>query len=294
MNKKRPGSAFQVWGKKINWSRRVKAVCKPCWEIKYCPYGPLVEYFPLKKVSDERSCRIFGHDCPVFHVAEPFTETAELRNIGRSIPRATQFRVLKRENQICSDCGRSVKDEDVEFDHIIPWSKGGSSDEHNIRLLCKACNKKRGNRFESEYLVESVRDHLVDPVGIEILDFLQVTAEVGHEYYQKKRRYPSARHYAKTLANGSLSIVERTAANVIVELDGFFKGQRPNETSQKIFKALTHRWGFIDREVHTLRESSKLSDISLEELFAAELDLISRLGWRVKLTATATQRWKRK
>lgn len=22
------------------------SVCKPCWELKYCPYGPLVEYFP--------------------------------------------------------------------------------------------------------------------------------------------------------------------------------------------------------------------------------------------------------
>jgi hypothetical protein len=22
-------------------------VWKPCWELKYCPYGPLVEYFPL-------------------------------------------------------------------------------------------------------------------------------------------------------------------------------------------------------------------------------------------------------
>jgi hypothetical protein len=26
-------------------------VCKPCWELRYCPYGPLVEYFPLP--SDE-------------------------------------------------------------------------------------------------------------------------------------------------------------------------------------------------------------------------------------------------
>lgn len=24
-----------------------KQPCKPCWELKYCPYGPLVEYFPL-------------------------------------------------------------------------------------------------------------------------------------------------------------------------------------------------------------------------------------------------------
>src|SRR5688572_27117364 len=24
------------------------SVCKPCWELKYCPYGPLVEQFPLR------------------------------------------------------------------------------------------------------------------------------------------------------------------------------------------------------------------------------------------------------
>ena len=72
---------IQKWGQKINWRKRVKAVCKPCWEIKYCPYGPLVEQFPLKQIQDDKSCRIFGHDCPVFFVAEPLTETKELRNI---------------------------------------------------------------------------------------------------------------------------------------------------------------------------------------------------------------------
>ena len=34
---------IEEWGKKINWEKRVKAICKPCWELKYCPYGPLVE-----------------------------------------------------------------------------------------------------------------------------------------------------------------------------------------------------------------------------------------------------------
>jgi hypothetical protein len=29
------------------WKRRTAHVCKPCWELKYCPYGPLVEEFPL-------------------------------------------------------------------------------------------------------------------------------------------------------------------------------------------------------------------------------------------------------
>lgn len=26
--------------------------CKPCWELKYCPFGPLVEYFPGPWTSD--------------------------------------------------------------------------------------------------------------------------------------------------------------------------------------------------------------------------------------------------
>jgi hypothetical protein len=29
------------------WNKRTKNVCKPCWELKYCPYGPLVETFPI-------------------------------------------------------------------------------------------------------------------------------------------------------------------------------------------------------------------------------------------------------
>ncbi len=33
-----------------DWNRRIHHVCKPCWELKYCPYGPLVEQFPLPPV----------------------------------------------------------------------------------------------------------------------------------------------------------------------------------------------------------------------------------------------------
>jgi hypothetical protein len=30
-----------------NWRLRATRVCKPCWELRYCPYGPLVEQSPL-------------------------------------------------------------------------------------------------------------------------------------------------------------------------------------------------------------------------------------------------------
>ncbi len=30
-----------------DWNERKRRVCKPCWELKYCPYGPLVEQSPV-------------------------------------------------------------------------------------------------------------------------------------------------------------------------------------------------------------------------------------------------------
>ena len=63
-----------------------KDVEKPCRCCGYCPYGVLVEDYPLHpEFADEKSlnnlnletgynCSIFGHDCPVFYVAESFVD----------------------------------------------------------------------------------------------------------------------------------------------------------------------------------------------------------------------------
>lgn len=34
-----------------DWKVRKTRVCKPCWELKYCPYGPLVEQSPILPVT---------------------------------------------------------------------------------------------------------------------------------------------------------------------------------------------------------------------------------------------------
>jgi HNH endonuclease len=177
-------------------------VCKPCWELKYCPYGPLVEDFPFipltrgevldfvkreKKLLEkgkypngreltkemrsdiganvaeierdiddypvsipsdirEMSCKGFGHICPVSSVAENCTETAEERLTGRHIPFKTQIRITRRDNYTCQICGKHLKDGEIEFDHIIPLSKGGSSEEHNLQLTCFSCNRAKSNK----------------------------------------------------------------------------------------------------------------------------------------------------
>ncbi|MHB1155182.1 MAG: HNH endonuclease [Eubacteriales bacterium] len=171
---------------------RLSTICKPCWELKYCPYGYLVEGFPIrpllkkehkehieylkkcletgfmgenhdKPIDEERkkifkqdinqeencycvenlsrfekeaSCNEFGHLCPAFFVSEPITETKEFRNNSRSIIHVSIIRVVRRDNNICQICGKTLLDSEIEIDHIIPYSRGGVSDENNLRVTC--------------------------------------------------------------------------------------------------------------------------------------------------------------
>ena len=51
-----------------------REIVKPCWVLSYCPYGPLVEQFPLFHERNDQSCKVFGHQCPVFTAAEAIKE----------------------------------------------------------------------------------------------------------------------------------------------------------------------------------------------------------------------------
>ena len=35
--------------------KKTKQICKPCWELKYCPYGPLVEDYPLPDIPKKKN-----------------------------------------------------------------------------------------------------------------------------------------------------------------------------------------------------------------------------------------------
>lgn len=97
----------------------------------------------------DASCNVFGHICPVYFVAEELTETSEARRIGRKkIPFHVQMRIVRRDNYTCQNCGTHLKDNEVEFDHIIPVSKGGSSEEHNLRLTCYDCNRDKSDSYQ--------------------------------------------------------------------------------------------------------------------------------------------------
>jgi hypothetical protein len=94
---------------------------------------------------NEIGCKVWGHACPVFFVQSGTTETKDARSESRMVPRDIMLKVVRRDNHICQICRTNVLDNQVEFDHIIPFSRGGPTTVENIRLLCASCNRKKSN-----------------------------------------------------------------------------------------------------------------------------------------------------
>lgn len=74
-----------------------------------------------------------------------------LRAFSESVKRA----VYERQGGVCANSDGHIKGvkcphenerlelEQMEADHIIPWSKGGKTEKENCQMLCKECNRKK-------------------------------------------------------------------------------------------------------------------------------------------------------
>jgi hypothetical protein len=66
-------------------------------------------------------------------------------SLGRMIPPAIKLEVWDRDDGRCVDCGSN---DNLHFDHIIPYSRGGSSLlVSNIQLLCARHNLSKSDRI---------------------------------------------------------------------------------------------------------------------------------------------------
>ncbi|MBR4026876.1 MAG: HNH endonuclease [Lachnospiraceae bacterium] len=52
----------------------------------------------------------------------------------------------------CVKCGKKLRKEEVDIDHIIPQSRGGSDKLNNLQCLCRRCNRSKQDDFGLENL----------------------------------------------------------------------------------------------------------------------------------------------
>lgn len=57
-----------------------------------------------------------------------------------------RFEVFKRDKFVCQYCGACGPDVELEIDHIIPVSRGGTDDITNLKTACFKCNRGKGDK----------------------------------------------------------------------------------------------------------------------------------------------------
>lgn len=60
------------------------------------------------------------------------------------IPKEVVDAVYRRDKGRCVYCGST---EELQLDHIIPFSRGGATNIENLQLLCRSCNIKKSNKI---------------------------------------------------------------------------------------------------------------------------------------------------
>lgn len=105
--------------------------------------------FQLVDVWQETSDRrqVFKFKLEIIEQLQQFATAVQFgMDHDRVIPSAVKIEVWKRDKGSCVKCGAR---ENLHFDHIIPYSQGGSSkDAKNVQILCLRHNLEKRDRIE--------------------------------------------------------------------------------------------------------------------------------------------------
>lgn len=55
----------------------------------------------------------------------------------------TRLRIQVQQRSLCVDCGRLWLSDQDHVDHEVPLAEGGSNDDSNLRLRCRACHEAK-------------------------------------------------------------------------------------------------------------------------------------------------------
>lgn len=91
---------------------------------------------------------ILGQDWDTYEPSRaPVTEEERER---RRVTPDIRLRIFERDKYKCQSCG-APSSSVLEIDHVMPISRGGSSDDDNLQVLCAPCNRSKGAKTLEEW-----------------------------------------------------------------------------------------------------------------------------------------------
>jgi len=73
--------------------------------------------------------------------------TGNVRTLSlRTFDEKTKQKVYARQDGICPSCKKHFNFEEMEADHILPWTGGGKTILENCQMLCKLDNRTKSGK----------------------------------------------------------------------------------------------------------------------------------------------------
>lgn len=72
--------------------------------------------------------------------------------------RFSRLNIYTRDRDTCQYCGQRFPRSELNLDHVIPRSQGGTSRWQNIVCSCHACNRKKGGRTPEQARMKLIRE----------------------------------------------------------------------------------------------------------------------------------------
>lgn len=120
-------------------------------EMKGIQWGPLYDRFkdkPLDPAALEASVKRLLEDEDVTRKkgVYPYVLTGNERELNiRAFTPAMTREAFERQNGVCAHCDKTFKRQEMQADHIKPWSQGGKTIATNCQMLCAPCNRTKSN-----------------------------------------------------------------------------------------------------------------------------------------------------
>lgn len=97
-------------------------------------------------VADTTPMKVYLNDISVSSIVPAAIETGPnvIRVMRTSISPRKRSEIFARDGFICSYCGNWFPVSQLEVDHVIPVSKGGTDEDSNLTTSCINCNRSKG------------------------------------------------------------------------------------------------------------------------------------------------------
>jgi 5-methylcytosine-specific restriction endonuclease McrA len=97
----------------------------------------------------------------------------DYQRVNRSVP-FTRFNLFLRDAFTCQYCGDGFQARDLQFEHVVPRSKGGATCWENIVAACGECNALKADRMHMRPFRK--------PVKPSPWDLLEASRRYPHNY----------------------------------------------------------------------------------------------------------------